>query len=317
MNCPNIKSITMAKILIATDKPFAPVAVKGIREVVEGAGFELALLEGYTSQDDFIRAVADVDAVIIRSDKADKAVIDAGKNLKIIVRAGAGYDNIDLQAATDKGVVAMNTPGQNSNAVAELALGMMVYYFRNFYNGKSGFELKGKKLGIHAYGYVGKNVARIAKGFGMEIYAFDPFIPREEIEKDGVKWVGSAEELYSTCNFISLHIPANSQTKLSINHALLSGMPSPAILVNTARAEVINEADLLKIFADRKDFAYLSDVEPTNKAEFEAAYKGRFFFTPKKMGAQTEEANINAGIAAASQIVRFLKTGDRTFQVNK
>jgi D-3-phosphoglycerate dehydrogenase len=313
MNCPNIKSITMAKILIATDKPFAPVAVKGIREVVEGAGFELALLEGYTSQDDFIRAVADVDAVIIRSDKADKA----GKNLKIIVRAGAGYDNIDLQAATDKGVVAMNTPGQNSNAVAELALGMMVYYFRNFYNGKSGFELKGKKLGIHAYGYVGKNVARIAKGFGMEIYAFDPFIPREEIEKDGVKWVGSAEELYSTCNFISLHIPANSQTKLSINHALLSGMPSPAILVNTARAEVINEADLLKIFADRKDFAYLSDVEPTNKAEFEAAYKGRFFFTPKKMGAQTEEANINAGIAAASQIVRFLKTGDRTFQVNK
>jgi D-3-phosphoglycerate dehydrogenase len=275
MNCPNIKSITMAKILIATDKPFAPVAVKGIREVVEGAGFELALLEGYTSQDDFIRAVADVDAVIIRSDKADKAVIDAGKNLKIIVRAGAGYDNIDLQAATDKGVVAMNTPGQNSNAVAELALGMMVYYFRNFYNGKSGFELKGKKLGIHAYGYVGKNVARIAKGFGMEIYAFDPFIPREEIEKDGVKWVGSAEELYSTCNFISLHIPANSQTKLSINHALLSGMPSPAILVNTARAEVINEADLLKIFADRKDFAYLSDVEPTNKAEFEAAYKGR------------------------------------------
>jgi D-3-phosphoglycerate dehydrogenase / 2-oxoglutarate reductase len=307
----------MTKVLIATDKPFAPVAVKGIREVVEGAGFELALLENYTSQDDFIKAVADVDAVIIRSDKADSAVIGAGKNLKIIVRAGAGYDNIDLPAATAKGVVAMNTPGQNSNAVAELALGMMVYYFRNFFNGKSGFELKGKKLGIHAYGYVGKNVARIAKGFGMEIFAFDPFIPREEIEKDGVTWVGSAEELYSTCNFISLHIPANSQTKLSINHALLSKMPSPAILVNTARAEVINEADLLRIFAERKDFAYLSDVEPTNKAEFEATYKGRYFFTPKKMGAQTEEANINAGIAAAKQIVGFLKNGDRTFQVNK
>ena len=307
----------MTKVLIATDKPFAPVAVKGIREVVEGAGFELVLLEGYTSQEDFINAVADVDAVIIRSDKADKAVIDAGKNLKIIVRAGAGYDNIDLQAATDKGVVAMNTPGQNSNAVAELALGMMVYYFRNFYNGKSGFELKGKKLGIHAYGYVGKNVARIAKGFGMEIYAFDPFIPREEIEKDGVHWVGSAEELYGTFNFISLHIPTNSQTKLSINYELLSRMPAPAILVNTARAEVINEADLLKIFTERKDFAYLSDVEPTNKAEFEAAFKVRFFFTPKKMGAQTEEANINAGIAAANQIVKFLKTGDRTFQVNK
>ena len=307
----------MTKVLIATDKPFAPVAVKGIREVVEGAGFELVLLEGYTSQDDFIRAVADVDAVIIRSDKADKSVIDAGSNLKIIVRAGAGYDNIDLAAATAKGVVAMNTPGQNSNAVAELALGMMVYYFRNFFNGKSGFELKGKKLGIHAYGYVGKNVARIAKGFGMEIYAFDPFIPREEIERDGVKPVASAEELYATCNFISLHIPANSQTKLSINYALLSSMPSPAILVNTARAEVINEPDLLKVFADRKDFAYLSDVEPCNKAELEAAYKGRFFFTPKKMGAQTEEANINAGIAAANQIVRFLKEGDRTFQVNK
>jgi D-3-phosphoglycerate dehydrogenase len=307
----------MTKVLIATDKPFAPIAVKGIREVVEGAGFELVLLENYTSQDDFIKAVADVDAVIIRSDKADSAVIGAGKNLKIIVRAGAGYDNIDLQAATAKGVVAMNTPGQNSNAVAELALGMMVYYFRNFFNGKSGFELKGKKLGIHAYGYVGKNVARIAKGFGMELFAFDPFIPREEIEKDGVTWVGSAEELYSACNFISLHIPANSQTKLSINHALLSKMPSPAILVNTARAEVINEADLLKVFAERKDFAYLSDVEPTNKAEFEATYKGRYFFTPKKMGAQTEEANINAGIAAANQIVGFLKNGDRTFQVNK
>jgi D-3-phosphoglycerate dehydrogenase len=307
----------MTKVLIATDKPFAPIAVKGIRKVVEEAGFELALLENYSSQDDFIKAVADVDAVIIRSDKADKAVIEAGKNLKIIVRAGAGYDNIDLQAATEKGVCAMNTPGQNSNAVAELALGMMVYYARNMFNGKSGFELKDKKLGIHAYGYVGKNVARIAHGFGMKVYAFDPFIPKEEIEKDGVTAVTTAEELYSTCNYISLHIPANSQTKLSINHALLSKMPAPAVLVNTARAEVIHEADLLKIFADRKDFAYLSDVEPTNKAEFEANYKGRFFFTPKKMGAQTEEANINAGIAAAKQIVNFLKNGDRTFQVNK
>jgi D-3-phosphoglycerate dehydrogenase / 2-oxoglutarate reductase len=307
----------MTKVLIATDKPFAPIAVKGIRKVVEEAGFELALLENYTSPNDFIAAVADADAVIIRSDKADKAVIDAGKNLKIIVRAGAGYDNIDLQAATDKGVCAMNTPGQNSNAVAELALGMMVFHARNFFNGKSGFELKDKKLGIHAYGYVGKNVARIAQGFGMKVYAFDPFVKKEDIEKDGVTALGSAEELYRTCNYISLHIPANSQTKLSVNYALLSKMPVPAVLVNTARAEVINEADLLKIFADRKDFAYLSDVEPTNKAEFEAGFKGRFFFTPKKMGAQTEEANINAGIAAANQIVNFLKNGDRTFQVNK
>jgi len=307
----------MTKVLVATDKPFAPVAVKGIRKVVEEAGYELVLLEGYTNQDDFIKAIADADAVIVRSDKTDKAVIDAGNNLKIVIRAGAGYDNIDLAAASAKGVCVMNTPGQNSNAVAELAAGMMVYYARNFFNGKSGTELMGKSLGIHAYGYVGKNVARIAKGFGMDIYAYDPFIPKEEIEKDGVKWVGSAEELYRKCNFISLHIPANSQTKLSINHSLLSLMPVPACLVNTARAEVINENDLVRIFEERKDFVYLSDVETTNKADLELKFKGRFFFTPKKMGAQTEEANINAGIAAARQIVNFLKNGDKTFQVNK
>jgi D-3-phosphoglycerate dehydrogenase len=211
----------------------------------------------------------------------------------------------------------MNTPGQNSNAVAELALGMMVYYSRGFFNGKSGLELMGKKLGIHAYGFVGKNVARIAKGFGMEVYAFDPFVSRQDIEKDGVKWIGTVEELYSTCHFISLHIPANSQTKLSVNFALLSRMPVPACLVNTARAEVIHEADLLKMFQERKDFAYLTDVEPTNKADIEAGFKSKFFCTPKKMGAQTEEANINAGIAAAKQIVRFIKEGDKTFQVNK
>jgi len=307
----------MTKVLVATDKPFAPVAVKGIRKVVEEAGYDLILLEGYTSQDDFVKAIADADAVIVRSDKTDKAVIDAGNNLKIVIRAGAGYDNIDLAAASAKGVCVMNTPGQNSNAVAELAAGMMVYRVRNFFNGKSGTELLGKTLGIHAYGYVGKNVARIAKGFGMEIYAYDPFIPKEEIEKDGVKWVGSAEELYSKSNFISLHIPANSQTKLSINYSLLSLMPVPACLVNTARAEVINENDLVRIFEDRKDFSYLSDVESTNKADLELKFKGRFFFTPKKMGAQTEEANINASIAAASQIVNFLKNGNRMFQVNK
>ncbi len=307
----------MTKVLIATDKPFAPVAVQGIRKVVEGAGFELVLLESYPKQEDFIKAVENVDAVIVRSDKTDKSVIDAGKALKIVVRAGAGYDNIDLQAASAKGVCVMNTPGQNSNAVAELALGMMVYYVRSFFNGKSGTELKDKKLGIHAYGAVGKNVARIAKGFGMEVYAYDPFISKEDIEKDGVKCLGSAEELYSTCNFISLHIPANSKTKESINYSLLSRIPAPAVLVNTARAEVIHEADLLRIFEEKKAFAYLSDVEPVNKAEFEAKFKGRYFFTPKKMGAQTEEANINAGIAAAKQIVVFLKNGDRTFQVNK
>jgi D-3-phosphoglycerate dehydrogenase len=307
----------MTKVLVATDKPFAPVAVKGIRKVVEDAGFELVLLEGYTSQDDFIKGVAGMDAVIIRSDKADQAVIEAGDKLKIIVRAGAGYDNIDLQAATSKGIVAMNTPGQNSNAVAELAMGMMVYFARNFFNGKSGSELLGKKLGIHAYGFVGKNVARIAKGFGMEVYAFDPFVPKEAVENDGVKWLSTVEELYTTCNYISLHIPANSQTKQSINFGLLSRMPAPACLVNTARAEVINEADLLKMFQERKDFGYLSDVEPANKADLEAGFKSRYFCTPKKMGAQTEEANINAGIAAATQIVNFIRNGDRTFQVNK
>jgi D-3-phosphoglycerate dehydrogenase len=307
----------MTKVLVATDKPFAAIAVKGIRKVVEEAGFELVLLENYTSQDDFINAVADVDAIIIRSDKADKAVIEAGNKLKIIVRAGAGYDNIDLQAATIKGIVAMNTPGQNSNAVAELALGMMVYYARGFFNGKSGAELLGKKLGIHAYGFVGKNVARIAKGFGMEVFAFDPFLSRQDIERDGIKWVGTVEELYSTCHYVSLHIPANSLTKQSINFTLLSKMPSPACLVNTARAEVINESDLVKMFQERKDFAYLSDVEPINKSDIELDFKSRFYCTPKKMGAQTEEANVNAGIAAARQIVNFIKNGDKTFQVNK
>ncbi|MBE0647728.1 MAG: 3-phosphoglycerate dehydrogenase [Bacteroidales bacterium] len=307
----------MTNVLIATDKPFAPVAVKGIREVVEEAGFELGLLEGYTSKEELLNGVKDADAMIIRSDKADKDVIDAGQNLKIIVRAGAGYDNVDLQAATNKGIVVMNTPGQNSNAVAELALGMMTYYARGFFNGKSGTELMGKTLGIHAYGWVGKNVARIAKGFGMNVYAFDPFIPKEEIEKDDVKWVATVEELYKACQYISLHIPANAQTKGSINHALLSLMPKKGVLVNTARAEVIDEADLLKIFAERDDIAYLSDVAPSNLADFQENYSSRIFCTPKKMGAQTSEANVNAGIAAAKQIVAFLRNGDKTFQVNK
>ncbi|TSA26203.1 MAG: 3-phosphoglycerate dehydrogenase [Bacteroidetes bacterium] len=307
----------MTNVLIATDKPFAPIAVKGIRKVVEAAGFELRLLEGYTSKDELLQAVIDADALIVRSDQVDKEVIEAAGKLKIVVRAGAGYDNIDLQAATDKGVVAMNTPGQNSNAVAELAFGLMVYHARNFFNGKSGSELKGKTLGIHAYGYVGKNVARIAKGFGMEVSAFDPFIPKEEFERDGVKWIETVEELYKGCQYISLHIPANAQTKGSVNYALLSLMPDKAVLVNTARAEVIHEADLLKIFSTRNDFTYLSDIAPGNLSDFQGAYASRFFCTPKKMGAQTEEANINAGIAAAEQIVAFIKHGNRTFQVNK
>jgi len=307
----------MKKVLVATDKPFAKVAVDGIREITEKAGFELVLLEKYTSQDDFIKAIADVDAVIIRSDIADKAVIEAGKNLKIIVRAGAGYDNIDLEAAKARGVVAMNTPGQNSNAVAELALGMMVYAARNNFDGSSGTELKGKKLGLHAYGNVGRYVAGIAKGFGMEVYAFDPFVDSSSIEKDGVHAVSTLDELYTGCKYVSLHIPANAQTKKSINFELLSKMPKGATLVNTARKEVIDEESLLKMFSERPDFKYVSDIEPDCKAEITAKYPGRFFFSPKKMGAQTSEANINAGIAAARQIVNFLEKGDVTFQVNK
>jgi len=307
----------MKKVLVATDKPFAKVAVDGIKNVFDKAGYQLILLEKYTAQSDFVKAVADVDAVIIRSDKADKEVIEAGKNLKIVVRAGAGYDNIDLAACTAKGVVAMNTPGQNSNAVAELALGMMVYQARKQFNGGSGTELSGKTIGIHAYGNVGKLVAKIAKGFGMEVYAFDPFVNKADIEKDGVKVVATVEELYKNCQYVSLHIPANDKTKKSINLALLSSMPKGAVLVNTARKEVINEDELLKLMDERPDFQYVSDIEPDCKAIFEEKYKGRFYFTPKKMGAQTEEANINAGIAAANQIVSFFEKGDIKYKVNK
>lgn len=306
----------MTKVLVATVKPFAAAAVDGIRNVVEGAGYEMALLEKYGSQQDFIDAAADADAIIIRSDKADADVIANGKNLKIIVRAGAGYDNVDLAAATDKGVVVMNTPGQNSNAVAELALGMMVFMARNGFNGTSGTELRGKKLGIHAYGNVGRYVAEIAMGFGMECYAFDPFISKEDIEKDGVKALDSAEELYSTCQYISLHIPSNEKTKGSINAELLGMMPKGATLVNTARKEVVCEESLKKVYAERDDFVYISDIAPDCAEEIAAKYEGRCFFTPKKMGAQTAEANINAGIAAANQIQSFLEDADTTYKVN-
>ncbi len=307
----------MKKILVATEKPFAPAAVKAIKAVIDGAeGYELSLLEKYTDKAQLLEAVADADAIIIRSDKATREVIEAAKNLKVIVRAGAGFDNIDLQACSDNDVVAMNTPGQNSNAVAELALGMMVFMARSFYNGKPGTELKCKKVGIHAYGNVGKNLARIAKGFGMEVYAFDPFIGKSAIEADGVIAIDSAEELYKTCQYISLHIPANDKTKKSINKELLSTMPENGVLVNTARKEVIDEEGMLELMAERPDFKYISDIAPDNKDEFAAKFEGRFFFTPKKMGAQTAEANINAGVAGANQIINFLEKGDTTFKVN-
>jgi D-3-phosphoglycerate dehydrogenase / 2-oxoglutarate reductase len=306
----------MTKVLVATDKPFAPVAVEGIKKIVKEAGYEFALLEKYPTPVELIAALADADAVIVRSDKITKEVIDAAKNLKIVVRAGAGYDTIDLDASTAKGVVVENTPGQNSNAVAELVLGMMVFHARNFFDGTSGLELMGKKLGLLAYGNVGKNVARIAKGFGMTVYACDPYLSDADIKKDGVTPVKTKEELFKTCNYVSLHIPLTDETKDSINYSLLSSMPSPAILINTARAEVVNEADLVKIIKGREDFSYLTDVEPL-KYNAQSRMKGRFFATPKKMGAQTEEANINAGLAAANQIKAFFEKGDRTFQVNK
>ncbi len=305
----------MTKVLVATEKPFAAPAVAGIKNVLDKAGYELVLLEKYTDVADFENAVKDADALIIRSDKATRNIIEKANDLKIIVRAGAGYDNIDLEAATEKGICAMNTPGQNSNAVAELALGMMVSLARNNYNGTSGTELSGKKLGIHAYGNVGKLVAKIAQGFGMEVFAFDPFVAAADIEKDGVKVLGSVEELYSTCQYISLHIPANDNTKNSINFDLMMSMPKNAAIINTARKEVICEDSLKKAFAERADFKYASDIAPVCKDEL-GNFEGRYFFTPKKMGAQTSEANINAGIAAATQIVNFLEKGDTTFRVN-
>lgn len=305
------------KILVATEKAFAPVAVRLIREVVESAGHELALLENYKNVSEFLSASSDADAMIVRSDLVTSEVLDAAKKLRIVVRAGAGYDNLDLAACTAHNVVAMNTPGQNSNAVAELAFEMMLYQARNGFSGKSGSELRGKTIGLHAFGNVGKYVAEIAKGFGMDVYAYDPFVNEKEIEKQGVKVCKNVEELYSKCQYISLHMPANDKTKKSIGYELLKSMPADAVLVNTARKEVIDEVGLLKIFAERADFRYLSDVEPDCKAEFEEKYKGRFIFTAKKMGAQTEEANINAGVAAAHQIVDYFRTGNEKYRVNK
>jgi len=266
---------------------------------------------------ELLDAVKDANAMIVRSDIVDKEVLEAAAQLKIVVRAGAGYDNVDTVVATEKGVCVMNTPGQNSNAVAELAFGMMVYMARGCFNGNTGSELRDKTIGIHAYGNVGRYVAFIAKGFGMKVYAFDPFVSKEAIEKDDVIALDSVEALYSTCQYVSLHIPATEKTKKSIGFDLLSKMPKGACLVNTARKEVIDEDGLLQIMEGRADFTYLSDIEPGCKDIFAERYKGRYFFTPKKMGAQTEEANVNAGIAAAKQIVAFFEKGDETYRVNK
>ena len=306
----------MAKILVATVKPFSAEAVEKLTGVFREAGYEVAVLSKYPNQSDLVAAVADADAMIIRSDKVDREVIEAANNLKIVVRAGAGYDNVDLEAATEKGIVVMNTPGQNSNAVAELALGMMIYMNRNRLTPAAGTELRGKQIGIHAYGYVGRIVGLIAKGFGMKVHAFDPFIDPVIIKNDGVVYEKSLEDLYSKCEYISIHIPANEETKGSINFNVMNLMPEGATIVNTARKEVMDEAGLAKIFKEREDFRYLSDIAPDCKDELEEKYPERVFFTPKKMGAQTAEANLNAGMAAARQIVSFLEQGDTTFKVN-
>lgn len=304
------------KVLVATEKPFAAVAVEGIRKETEAAGNELVLLEKYTEKSQLLAAVAEADALIIRSDKVDAEVLEAGKNLKIVVRAGAGFDNVDLAAATAHGVVVENTPGQNSNAVAELVFGMLVFGVRNFFNGKAGTELMGKRLGILAFGNVGRNVARIAKGFGMEVSAYDAFCPADVIEAAGVKAAKNQDELFETCDIVSLHIPATPETKKSINYALVGKMKKGGIVVNTARKEVIDEEGLLKLMQEREDIKYLTDIMPDAHVEF-AKLEGRYFSTPKKMGAQTQEANINAGIAAARQITAFFKEGCTKFQVNK
>ena len=305
------------KVLVATEKPFAAVAVDGIRKVLDEASYELALLEKYSSKQELLDAVADADGLIIRSDIVDKEVLDAAKQLKIVVRAGAGYDNIDLEASKAKGVVAQNTPGQNSNAVAELVFGMTVMAVRNMYNGTSGTELKEKSIGIHAFGQVGRNVARIAKGFGMEVSALDPYCPDEVITEAGVKPIHSVEELYSTNQFVSLHIPATAETKKSVGYDLVKLMPKNGVLINTARKEVIDEEGLAKAMEERPDIKYVADIKPDTAEELKAKFGDRVFFTPKKMGAQTAEANINAGIAAAQQTVAFLRDGINRFQVNK
>ena len=304
------------KVLVATEKPFAAVAVDGIRKEIEGAGNELVLLEKYTDAAQLLDAVKDADALIVRSDKVTTAVLDAAAKLKIAVRAGAGYDNIDTEYAKQKGVVVENTPGQNSNAVAELVFGLLVYAVRNFYNGKAGTELMGKKLGILAFGNVGRNVARIAKGFGMDVYAYDAFCPKDAIEQAGVHAVGSQDALFEQCDIVSLHIPATPETRQSINYALVGKMKKGGIVINTARKEVVDEPELLKLMAERDDLKYITDIKPDADADF-AKFEGRYFSTPKKMGAQTAEANINAGIAAARQINAFFKDGCTKYQVNK
>lgn len=307
----------MTKVLIATEKPFASEAVEGIKNILLNAGFEVELLEKYTEKQQLLDAVKDVHAIIIRSDKIDKEVLDAAKELKLVVRAGAGYDNVDCEEATKKGICVMNTPGQNSNAVAELVFGMLVFALRNRFNGKSGRELKDKKIGILAFGNVGRNVARVAKGFGMTVAAYDAFLSAEQITELGAEPIADIKDLFKNCDVISLHAPATAETIKSIGYDLVLSMPKNGVIVNTARKEIIDEEGILKALKEREDLTYLTDIKPDNDAEMSEALGDRYFTTPKKMGAQTGEANVNAGLAAAEQIVGFIKEGIEKFRVNK
>ena len=307
----------MSKILLATEKPFTKKTVEDIKSIIEQSGNTFKLLENYKNPKDLIDSLQDINGLIIRSDKITKEIIDSAPNLKIIVRAGAGVDNIDISHATEKKIVVMNTPGQNANAVAELVFGLLIYALRNFYSGTIGTELKGKKLGLLAFGQVGRNVARIAKGFDMEIYSYDAYVPKNVLEESGIKAVNNAEELFEKCDIVSLHIPATEETIKSINYNICKKMKKNAVLINTARKEVINEEEIIKLMEERNDLKYVTDLMPDNHEIFMNKFKGRYFSTPKKMGAQTEEANINAGKAAANQIVDFFKNGNTKFQVNK
>lgn len=305
------------KVLLATQKPFAAKAVSGIREILEAAGHELVLFEKYAEQSELVAAVADAEALIIRSDKVTAEVIAAAPKLKIVVRAGAGYDNVDLAAASEAGVVVMNTPGQNSNAVAELAIAMMIFMCRNQFTPATGTEIEGRTIGIQAFGNVGRLVGAKAKALGLKVKAIDPFLTPEKIAEGGAEPVSDLKELYAGCDFVSVHIPATPQTVGSIGYELITSMPKGAVLVNTARKEVIDEAGLEKALEDRPDLKYVTDVMPDNYAALQEKFGLRVFATPKKMGAQTAEANVNAGLAAARQIVAFFATGERKFQVNR
>lgn len=306
----------MRKILIATEKPFAAVAVKKITKIFDKAGYQVKLFEKYTSKEALLEAVADAEAAIIRSDNFDAEVLNAGKNLKIVVRAGAGYDNVDLQAATANGIVVMNTPGQNANAVAELAIGMAILGLREMFSGKPGGEMRGRTLGLHGFGFVARNVFRIARAMGMKVIVYTRY-SKAAAAAIGLKVTNSLEELYEKSDVISIHVPARGEHLKSVSYEVLKHLKDGSIIVNTARKEVIDEPDLIRIMEEKPGIKYMSDLTPDMAAEFEQKFPGRFFFTPKKAGAQTAEANLNAGLAAANQIVDFFEKGDVTYQVNK